>query len=451
MLSKYIKTFTNGLKKLKNNPQLSLSIFVALTIVISFTYLTNRFVGIAKDAQDNLVNIRMGSMMESFVEFAPDSLSDKNELSKIQNIITDLVDRNPTILNFQIVNFTEQGPVIVASNNQGLVGEIDAVNSSLYEISKFNTKNAFTHERMLDGQRVFVTTKIIEGDKKQPIGSVLALQHLTEADKKINDEITKSIYILVLIVFLIMFLFFKHARIIDYTSLYKKLKEIDNLKDDFISMVSHELRSPLTVISGYAEELDESDEIPQEMKKNVSRIQISARQLDDLVGDMLDVSKIDQGRLNMKLEKINPLQILGDIVTDFTPLAEKKGLKFTFHHNLDNKLIEVDQNRFRQTLVNLFSNAIKYTPTGTIKVQAKIIENSVEIRVIDSGVGISAEDQKKLFRKFERINPNEVPEVRGTGLGLWITKQIVEQMGGKINVESIRGVGTHFIITFKIV
>jgi signal transduction histidine kinase len=120
-------------------------------------------------------------------------------------------------------------------------------------------------------------------------------------------------------------------------------------------------------------------------------------------------------------------------------------------HGLDIQKIAVDPARFRQVLVNLIGNAIKYTPTGDVKVRVQKKEDYIEFRISDSGIGISAEDQKKLFQKFQRISSTETAEIRGTGLGLWITKQIVEQMGGKITVESIKGVGTHFVVEFPIV
>jgi signal transduction histidine kinase len=270
---------------------------------------------------------------------------------------------------------------------------------------------------------------------------------LSEADLKISQNINKSVIVFIIIIFLVMLLFFRHARIIDYTSLYRKLEEVDRLKDDFISMASHELRTPLTIIRGYAESLRDSKD---EVEKSVDRINIAAKQLDDLVSDMLDVSRIEQGRMTIEKENVSPIGIISDVVSGLLPVAEDKGLNLNFKHTLQNsEQINVDPDRFRQMMVNLVGNAVKYTKKGEVNVKLSLKGDDIEIRISDTGVGMSAEAQKKLFEKFYRIKTKETQDVRGTGLGLWITKQIVDLMGGKISVESIEGVGTHFIVTFK--
>jgi signal transduction histidine kinase len=448
---KFTSALKNGFNKLRDNPQLWFSVFVALVILFSFIFVTNRFITIAQDAQDNLVNIRMGFMLESFVEFAPEDFETKEGINRLQSIITRISFRNSSITSFKIVEFQNGEPVIVASLQNDLIGTIDSQNKSFYNIGKINTEDSYTLERFVNRERIFSTVQIIENNLGEPVGAVLVEQSLSEADLKISQEITQSVMIFVVIVVMIMFLFFRHAKIIDYTALYRKLKEVDGLKDDFISMASHELRTPLTVIRGYAEELRESKNIDKEMKVSAERIDIAAKQLDELVGDMLDVSRIEQGRMKIDLQNINPIETLADVVSGFVPVAKNKGLTLAFKHNLSLQKIAVDPARFRQVMVNLIGNAIKYTPTGEVKVNAEPKENSIEFRISDSGIGISSEDQKKLFQKFQRISSTETSEIRGTGLGLWITKQIVEQMGGAISVESIKGVGTHFIVEFPIV
>jgi signal transduction histidine kinase len=132
-------------------------------------------------------------------------------------------------------------------------------------------------------------------------------------------------------------------------------------------------------------------------------------------------------------------------------VTKQKGLNLTLTHTLKDTRINVDPNKFRQLMINLIGNAIKYTPKGDVKVTAEQKESRVYFRISDSGIGISAEEQKNLFQKFYRVKNSETSEIRGTGLGLWITKQIVELMDGHINVESIKGVGTHFIVDFPVV
>jgi two-component system, OmpR family, phosphate regulon sensor histidine kinase PhoR len=248
-------------------------------------------------------------------------------------------------------------------------------------------------------------------------------------------------------VFVIMLLFFRHARIIDYTTLYKRLKEIDQLKDDFIAMASHELRTPLTVIRGYAEELSTIPKLSEEGRSFIRYIDLSARQLDDLVSDMLDVSKIEQNRMEFVAEEIDVLMFANEITKSFQPRVKSKELALLCTG--DAAMISVDKKRFRQVLINLIGNAVKYTQKGSVKIRISLRKkNIVEIRVSDTGIGMTAEEQKRLFEKFYRIKNEDTKDIRGSGLGLWLTKALVENMGGTLSVESIKGVGTHFIISF---
>jgi len=451
-MNHFFENLKKGIKKIKMNPQLWFSIIVALVILVAFIFVVNRFLTIAQDSQDGLINKKAGSTLDAFVEFAPEKFETNVGQRELQDVINRIVLGNSTINDFKVVRFANNDPVIISTFNRESLDQVDDLDSELYNIAKIDPSNSYTFEVVGDGgQRLFKTIKVIRNQFGEIIGAANLIHSLSEADQKIQDEIETSLIIFLIIIVAVMALFFRYARIIDYTVLYRKLKEVDSLKDDFISMASHELRTPLTIIRGYAEELKEFDLENQDFKTSVDRIDIAAQQLDSLVGDMLDVSRIEQGRMKIEFAEISPVSVLSEVVSGLKLVAENKGLKLEFNHQLGTEKINVDPDRFRQTMVNLIGNAIKYTPKGEVKVAAKIIENQAEFRVQDSGIGISAEDQKKLFQKFSRIKSTETAEIRGTGLGLWITKQIVEQMGGTIYVESIKGVGTSFIIRFEIV
>jgi signal transduction histidine kinase len=198
------------------------------------------------------------------------------------------------------------------------------------------------------------------------------------------------------------------------------------------------------------EELRESESVPDDLKVSAERIDVAAKQLDGLVGDMLDVSRIEQGRMKLEIQKLNPVELISDAVSNFSRVAKQKGLDLSFTHTLKDEKISVDENKFRQVMVNIIGNSIKYTPKGEVKVTAESRDSRVYFRISDSGIGMSSQEQKELFQKFYRVKNSDTSEIRGTGLGLWITKQIVELMDGNISVESIKGVGTHFIIDFPI-
>jgi signal transduction histidine kinase len=138
------------------------------------------------------------------------------------------------------------------------------------------------------------------------------------------------------------------------------------------------------------------------------------------------------------------------VVAAFMKPAHDKELALSYEKK-ELPPISVDTDRFRQVIVNLIGNAIKYTPKGEVRVLTSVTETGLMIRVSDTGMGISAEDQQKLFQKFFRVKSAETQGITGTGLGLWITVEMVRQMKGVISVESIKGKGTDFILTFPIV
>lgn len=447
-----------GIKKIKNNPQLIYTIVVAVIIAGAFIFMANRFIGIAIDAQERLINVRVGSIQDVFVSFAVDHIDDRGYLN---SKISEVVSVNKTIKNFKIIakkSPTDQNAgtakdsyIIIASSDAKEIGS-DSSENFLYSLATSNPADSLT-VRADDGtQRLFKTTRAIVGPSGDIAGVAIITQTLSQADEIIQKNITNSIILLVAIVFVVMLLFLRHARIIDYMDLYKKLREVDQLKDDFISMASHELRTPLSVIRGYADLIRTSPEMTAVAKDYSVKIDSSAKELDYLVSDILDVSRIEQGRMSFKIEKINPIEVIEEIVSSFVFPAKEKGLNVSFDKSNagGDWHINADKNRLKQILVNLVGNAVKYTAKGEVKVSQYIESNKMRIDVADTGIGISAEEREKLFGKFYRIRNKETESIGGTGLGLWITAQIVKEMGGDISVESIKGVGSHFIVSFPI-
>src|SRR3989344_4132878 len=459
MFRLFFLNLKKGVEKISNNPQLIYTIIVAVLITGSFVFMAQRFIGIANDAQERLINVRIGSLQDAFVSFASDKINDSAYLNnQIQNIIK----TNETIKSFQvIVKKTIVGPdlenipnsyVIIASNNLDEVDKIDNQTSFLYTLAGSDLANSLTMPGSGNGERLFKTARAITDSMGNVVGVVMTTQTLSLADMAIQNSIANSRILLLLVIILILFLFFRHSKIIDYVDLYKKLKEVDQLKDDFISMASHELRTPLTIIRGYAEFASGAPEISPQTKDYISKIDISSKDLDVLISDMLDVSRIEQGRMSFKLAKINPLDIIDKVVTSLVLPAKEKGLSISFDKTkVENKSINVDMDRLKQVLVNLIGNAVKYTNKGEIIVKQYQEKGLLYIRVSDTGLGMTEEERAKLFEKFYRIRNKETEEIRGTGLGLWITAKIIKEMNGNISVESIKGIGSHFIISFPIV
>lgn len=277
---------------------------------------------------------------------------------------------------------------------------------------------------------------------------------------KIIDNLTNynrnaSIYLLIVTVIIIILFLLATVRLWDYAILYKKIKEVDQMKDEFISIASHELRTPLTAIKGYLSLVLDGTYgkiTNEEMKKGLNRTVISVKRLEVLVEDLLNVSRLEQKRLEVKNEDIEAGPIIEEIVDQLKVSAGEKKLSLEYAKPKEKlPLVLADSERLKQALINLIGNSIKYTEKGSIKITTKAIDDKLEIKIADTGIGISAEEQKHLFEKFHRVQNEKTEKITGTGLGLWITKQIIELMNGKIYLESMKGVGTQVTIVLNLV
>jgi two-component system, sensor histidine kinase ChiS len=223
---------------------------------------------------------------------------------------------------------------------------------------------------------------------------------------------------------------------------------VDKMKDIFISMASHELRTPLTAIKGYIDFLREEKGVMDspEARHYIENMALSADRLNGLVTDMLEVSRIEGNRMPMEISAIDPDKAIEESIEEIKPQAIQKGLELHYDPSGHKIYALADASRLKQVLINFIGNAIKYTPKGSVTVSTEIRNKEMAIIIADTGIGISSEDQENLFKKFSRIQNDKTKDIVGTGLGLWITMEIVKRMGGRITVESIEGVGSHFTV-----
>ncbi len=231
--------------------------------------------------------------------------------------------------------------------------------------------------------------------------------------------------------------------------LTERLKELDQLKSDLMSMVAHDFRTPLTVIKGYTALMIDGDtgtinETQQEFLKTIDE---SADRLLNLINDFLDVTKIESGKLEIKYLKFDLKELIVSAVKEFNEISQKKNISLQLNIPAQDQLlqIEADKDRIRQVLDNLIGNAIKYTPeNGHVFIEAGELENNnVMVSIRDTGIGIPVDEQKKVFDKFFRTKAGQQFS-SGTGLGLSIVKNIIEKHNGTITVESELGKGSTF-------
>ena len=244
-------------------------------------------------------------------------------------------------------------------------------------------------------------------------------------------------------------------------------KEIDQMKTDFISTVSHELRTPLTSVLGFAKIIKKRFEtviLPNfhevsdkkvakavgQVNENLDIIIAEGERLTTLINDVLDVAKMEAGKIDWKMQKLDVQGIIERAMLATSSLFAKKGLAQLSDIAPELPNVTGDRDRLIQVVINLISNAVKFTDAGFVTCRARRKRNEVIVSVIDTGMGIAEEDQPKVFEKFKQVGDTLTDKPKGTGLGLSICKQIVEHHGGRLWVESQRGKGSEFSFSLPI-
>ncbi len=240
---------------------------------------------------------------------------------------------------------------------------------------------------------------------------------------------------------------------VDLEAANKRLTELDKQKSEFVSFASHQLRAPLTAMKGYGSLLLEGDmgELTPQMRDGVKRIYDSTNTLVNIVNDYLNVSRIELGTMKYAFETVDFKTLVEDVIAELKPNIDKSGLEFTFKaENVDaDYRITADRDKFKQVIANLIDNSMKYTPKGRVDVTLSYDRprHKFVFKVSDNGIGIDPAVLPHLFQKFSRAQNANKTNIKGTGLGLFVAKQMVEAHQGTIRAESAgEGKGSSFIV-----
>lgn len=444
--------------------QLIYGIFLIILIPLLIAYNAITIIGRYNDNMDTTLQRETLSEGRSIYAFLQDYLDDSN---MIQKKIDDLHERNGAFESIEVLMPEGNGYKTVASSDRGNIGKVstfyfydlawkqpdnDGLTTDSIKLSM--DTDADMAQATGDKERVWIVAMPMQ-DESGVTKAILSVK----VSSKIIDDLTSdsqrdSFIVLIITIVITIFFLLVTVKVWDYVLLYDKIKELDQLKDEFISIASHELRTPLTAIKGYTSLILEGTfgEIKDEnMQQSLERIAISVKRLEDLVEDLLNVSRLEQGRLAVEMTDLQLEPIIEGVVAQLSVTANEKKLKLSFEKpEQPLPLISADKGRLEQVMINLVGNSIKYTEKGSVIVSTEIKDNELRIKVNDTGIGISPEAQKRLFQKFYRVKTEKTEKIHGTGLGLWITKKIVELMNGRIYVDSIEGQGTQFMVTLKL-
>ena len=253
---------------------------------------------------------------------------------------------------------------------------------------------------------------------------------------------------------------------IENATLFQKLKDMDKMKTDFLSTVSHELQTPLTSIIGFAEmvrrkfegsiveELDLSSDktlnAVVKIRRNINIILSEGERLSCLINDLLDISRLEDGKISLNIREINIEEIITQVITLTNPIIRNKSVQVILNIRETLPEIMADKDKLVQVIINLITNAIKFTEEGCIVCTARVVQENIIVSISDTGVGIREKDKKYIFEKFSQVGDTLTNKPKGTGLGLAICKYIIEEHGGEIWVESEMEKGSDFSFSIPI-
>lgn len=455
---------------------------VALIILIPAGILANTFLFIRGLNESFDVELTSKASLATTILSSTlnESVGDREKLGKAIETIT---KNSPEILGLSVLSFEQGIPITLATSEgeealstetvlltklawttqQPYTTKLEVLNENaepfrLWQVSlPIIEEDAKTEEQTKGVVEQATTSSAITAESEGPEKKTLAVINLKvsgeKSDKLISQLERNSIIVALITLAVVVLLLLNHFRFFGYARLFTKLKEVDEMKDNFISLASHELRTPVTALRGFAslavKHLQSGNQ--QTAIKDMDMVNKSAEGIESLVNDLLDVSRIEQKRLKLEIKQVDITTLLSEVVQQLQSQATQKGLVLSYESPNIRSIVAADPGKLKQIFVNLVGNAIKYTPKGSITVFHEFEGKNIKTLVKDTGVGIPAQEIPNLFDKFHRVQNEKTRQIRGTGLGLWITKQLIEMMKGKILVESIENTGTKVIVVFPLV
>src|SRR3989338_4062970 len=442
-------SLTERFSFIKGNSQFfySLLLIILIPSILAFNTL---FIVRAIDRDMNTELRSKANLVGSII--APIVSSNLDNPTGIENSLQSIITSTKgEIVNISVLIPNTEGDkfnVLVSSDKENSKRDGFSLTNQL---SWSDDKSYATQIYGVAGDKLWTVVAPVKTSEGKKIALINVKVSTALAEKIINRTIQDSLLIMLGTVFVVLLLLLNHIRFFETSVLFSRLKEVNKLKDVFISVASHELLSPMTAIKGYLELL-KSSPLPQtkEIQENIKFLSENFDRLQQLVMDLLDVSRIENNKIIMNLQPINLEDLIKDSLTEFAILAKEKNLTLSYDLPLSQPIIMGDERRLRQVLTNIVSNALKYTIQGGLSITHEFSPDKITTHFKDTGLGISESEVKNLFQKFYRVRTKDTETIPGTGLGLWLIKEFVDRMNGKIYVQSIEHSGTQVTVELPI-
>ncbi len=446
MISTILNQLEAGFRRLKSNSRMLLVCLLIIVFPLIFVWVSQGFYQAASINLDSAEKQHVSVLHNSLATLVVEINDDQDAV--IAKYLHRVGESNKSLASTHIFSLHNNQLETLFKTNDLLNGSFESTKVNVRTLP-ISTSSPLIIPLSLDNSRSWqVYSKAQSGEN---VYYIVTEHDFTKFDSLLISRWQTAYYGLsAIFLFMIILAYWVHKQVdwkIKHEVLAHKLDE----QMMFINMIAHEFRAPLTASKGYISFLEESKDIGSTEMKYVTTIKTANERLVALVNDFLDVARMQSGKIEVNKMLIDVREVLIGVTQNLSPEASEKGLELTYMPGKKKIFVNTDKNRLTQVLLNLINNSIKYTEKGSIKIECKETRAHLQIVIMDTGTGISAKDQKRLFTPFERFDNAEKGKQRGTGLGMYITKQLVELLDGTIEVESIKEVGSHITISLPIV
>ena len=441
MINRLLQYLQAGLTVVYHNGRLLLVAVLLIVFPVFFLWVSQQFFS---TAHLNITTSEKQRIQTIHSLLALRVAEDPSNWTRAEEMFTAVAADNPNLTSLYLIEASSSDQYVVRAGVGEALPEQATLSRVLRELPLAAEESSFIVPRFRGEARIWQVYRAIAGTDYY-----LYSEHNFSATDAVMSLRQQQSYLALSLIFVFLIgLAYWIYRQQDWARAHRALAAQLEERDQFTNLIAHELRAPLTAIGGYASFLAEAKGLSPDEHEYVAIIRQSTERLVRLVSDFLEVSRIQAGNLELEFTAVSLSTLLHEVARTQQSVATKKGLTLDVQAPHEEVLVETDTDRLTQVITNLVSNALKYTDQGAVTLQLHARPKAAVIKVMDTGRGMSADEQAQLFTPFVRFGSSaEQAKTTGTGLGMWITRQLVEQLGGTIGVESIAGQGTHIIIT----
>lgn len=425
------------------------SVIILLMVPALLVVNTSVIVSSVRRIYDEDIRLKADMANTVIAETLRQSITDK-DYEEIENKLADIQKQAPELVRLSV--YGEQESVIVSlAKTPDTPEKISGSISMMIKMVIERRQPIAKYESIETDKGVIkvwtVSTPLIDESTNKVLAVVNSGLNVADSQELIDKVMQQAAIVTIIGIVIVMALLFRYLRFVEYARLLARQKEINQTMSDFLSVATHELKSPTTIIKGYISNAMEDPENPlsQDTKVQLAVALAQTDRLNNLVQDLLNVSRIEQGRVEYRLQPVAISEVINLILNNYKMIAKSKNILIKYEPD-PSLVVYADAGRVQEIFTNLIDNAIKYSKQGEVTISHSVKDNYIATSVRDTGIGMSAENRKRLFQRFYRIQSEQTKNISGTGLGLWIIKQYIENMGGSIEVDSMPGVGSLFSV-----